>query len=65
MALRLTFPSFAGILVNLCRNYTVKLHPDDRIPGESLDDARKRLLLNTSKLTLSPLNLRLDFERRT
>ena len=65
MALRLTFPSFAGILVNLCRNYTVKLHPDDRIPGESLDNARKRLLLNTSKLTLSPLNLRLDFESRT
>lgn len=52
------------ILVNLCRNYIIKLHPDDQIPGESLDDARKRLLLNTSKLTLSPLNLRLDFERR-
>lgn len=59
-----TIPSVIGILVNLCRRYRIKLLPEDTTDGESLQERQKRVLRNTSRITLTPLNLRLAFERR-
>jgi len=52
------------ILVTLCRRYRIKLLPEDLVEGESLMDRQRRVLRNRSRITLTPLNLRLAFERR-
>jgi hypothetical protein len=53
-----------GILVNLIRKYRICLHPEDVDTQETLQEKQARILRASSRLTLTPLNLRLSFERR-
>jgi len=53
-----------AILVNLCRSYRIKILPKDDVKGETREERQTRLLRNVSRLTSTPLNLGLAFEKR-